>query len=167
MTTEKVGIEAEYTLTEKEYVQASKLYARLTKKQILLAALMVITLLVTAYFAGDSVLRGSAIGGLIGGLGGYLVARYFFGPWRVKHHYRNYPAIKEQCVVKVNDKGVQFESVMGEAFIEWRHIIKWREDDYFLLVYSAPHLYYPLPKRLGALTNQLSERLAENVGKES
>jgi len=45
MTTGESIMEAEYTISEGEYVQANKLYARLTKKQ-LMVSLVIIAILV-------------------------------------------------------------------------------------------------------------------------
>jgi len=116
---------------------------------------------------GDSVFRGGAIGGLVGGAGGYLICRYLFAPWKTRRLYRSYAAIKEPCTVKIHDEGVKFLSKSGEALIEWRHIMKWRQNDSFLLIYQAPHLYHLIPKRLGTIINDIIENLIKNVGKES
>ena len=167
LITMEVDLEAEYIISEREYVQASKLYARLTKKHVMVSLVIITILIAVAYFAGNSVFRGAAIGGLAGGVGGYLICRFLFAPWKTKRLYRSYAAIKEPCTVKNHDEGVKFLSKSGEALIEWKHIMKWRQDDEFLLIYQAPHLYHLIPKRLGTIVNHIVERLIENVGKES
>ena len=167
MTKEESILEVEYTISEREYVQANKLYARLTKRQLTVSFVITAILIVVVYFAGDSVFRGGAIGGLVGGLGGYLICRYLLAPWKTRRLYRSYAAIKEPCTVKIHDEGLKFLSKSGEALIEWGHIMKWRQNDNFLLIYQAPHLYHLIPKRLGTIINDMVEKLIKNVGKES
>ena len=167
MSTGDLILKAEYKITEKEYVQASKLNARLTKKQLSFSLVIMAILVVVAYFVGDHVFRGAAIGGLVGGVGGYLLCRFIIAPWKTKRLYRSYAAIKESCVLSVQDEGIKFVSKAGEALIEWGHLIKWRHNNDFLLIYQAPHLYHLIPKRLGTITNDIVEKLEKNVGKES
>lgn len=163
----EVDLEAEYTISEKEYVQASKLYARLTKKQIVVSVILLIVLITIIYFAGDSYLRGGAIGALIGGIGGYILVRFLIGPLRVKRLYRNYAGIKEPSTIKLETEGVRFISKNGDVLLEWAHILKWRDNDEFVLLYQAPHLYHLVPKRLGPIADKLQISLAENVGSKS
>ena len=157
-------LESEYTITEKEYVQASSLHARLTKKQIAISSIVIIALATLAYVAGDGAVRGGAIGGLIGGIGAYTLIRLLINPWRTKRMYQSYAAIQESCTVILLDQGIRFRTELGESLIEWRHILKWRENDQFVLIYQAPHLYHLIPKRLGVIAEQLVEKLAPNVG---
>ena len=162
-----VDLEAEYKISEKEYVQASKLNARLTKKQIVVSVILVIVLITIAYIAGDSFLRGGAIGALLGGIGGYILVRFLIGPLRVKRLYRNYAGIKEPCTIKLESEGIRFISKNGEVLLDWAHILKWRHNDEFVLLYQAPHLYHLVPKRLGPIAEKLLTSLAENVGNKS
>lgn len=167
MTTGSLILQTEYTITESEYVQASKLNARLTKKQLMVSLAIIVILVAVAYFAGDNVFRGGAIGGLIGGAGGYLICRFLVAPWRVKRLYRSYAAIKEPCIVELHDEGVKFLAKGGESLMVWSHIMKWRQDNNFLLIYQASHLYHLIPKRLGETINEIVRKLEENVGEES
>lgn len=160
-------LEAEYTITEDEYVQANSLYARPTKKHLMIFASVIVTLIIVAIVAGDSILRGAAIGGLIGSIGGFLIIRFIISPWRTRKFYRSYAAIKEPCTVKIEDQGVRFKSKMGVSLIEWKHILKWRDNEKFVLIYQAPHLYHLIPKRLGNIEEKLTAELAKNVGLKS
>ena len=166
MTTE-YKLEADYTITEREYVQANSLYSRITKKQFVISLIVIIVLIILAYAAGDSAIRGGALGALIGGIGGYIINRFLIAPFRTKRFYRSYAAIKEPCTLKLQNEGVKFLSNAGEALIEWKHILKWRDDENFILIYQAPHLYHIVPKRLGVITDKLLSDLTGNIGTKS
>ena len=160
-------MEAEYTITEDEYVKANKLFSIPTRKHKYIYAIAIVVLTVAALVGGDTIVRGVALGGLIGGGGGFVISRYLYAPWKTRRMYRNYAAAREPVTIQIKDEGVKFISEMGESTIGWRHILRWREDSEFVLIYQAPHLYHVVPKRVGDITYQISEALTNHVGRTS
>lgn len=160
-------LKAEYTISENDYVQASRLYSGFTNKQVAISVIVIIILLAVAYIADGSIFRGAAIGGLVGCVGGYMITRFVLAPWRTKRLYRDYAAIREPCTITLENQGIRFRSKNGESLIEWAHILKWRDNDKFVLIYQASHLYHLVPKRLGVVAEKLTETLAKNVGAKS
>ena len=165
--TQGSSVEVEYTITEDEYVKANMLFSIPTRKHKYMYAVTVTILVIAALIGNDAVVRGAALGGLIGGGGGFLISRYMYAPWKTRRMYRNYAAASEPVTIQLKDEGIKFLSDMGESTIGWRHILRWRENSEFVLVFQAPHLYHVIPKRVGEIAYQISEALLNHVGSKS
>lgn len=165
----KDGMEAKYRISEKDYVNANKLFGKLTPKITLTYLIASLLLIISAVF-GPPILKGGAIGGLAGGLIVTLVAKFIASPLIAKRHYRKYKAIHDEFTVQLLDDGVNFISSTGEGKVGWDSILKWRHNEGYILIYPMPKLYHIVPKSIsesGFDIQLFIERLTNNVGKNS
>ena len=138
-------------ITEDEYVQANKLFSRLSKKHWLLYAIAIPGFIATAVLTNSEIIRYGAIFGLIGGFVGHLVVRYLLAPWQCRRQYRKYKAIHESFDISLEKEGIRFIEPDSSSLLKWNHLMKWRENSEFILVYQNPKLYHPIPKRFSAV----------------
>lgn len=158
---------ARFQISEKDYVNALRLHEKLTSKMMAIYFLSAAALVLIAIF-GTTLLRSGAIGGLVGGGLVVILGRHLVTPMLAKRHYRKYEAIQEEFTISLSDAGVFLESSNAKALLPWSNILKWRENDEFLLLYLMPRLYHIVPKSLsreGFDIDSLVDGLVKNVGK--
>lgn len=155
-----------YRITEDDFVAATKLSARLTPIRIALVLLVLGALALLAVF-GDPILRAGGIAGLLSGSVTYLVIRFFLTPFNARRNYRKYPAMHQEQWLELTPEGLAGGSPIGQALVGWEHIIKWRENDEFVLVYVMPRMFYIVKKawaQEGVDIEELRGNLREKVG---
>ena len=161
-------MEAKYRISEKDYVNALKLFGKLTPKTMVIYAIALLILIALAVF-GSPVLKGGAIGALVGGLIVTLIGRLIISPILAKRHYRKYKAIHDEFTVQLNEDGVRFTSSTSEGLIPWDNMLKWRQNEDYILIYPMPRLYHIVPKSISSAKfdiQKLIEYLNQNVGKQ-
>lgn len=162
-------MEARFRISEQDYVDAMRLFGRLTRRWIIAYSVSAVPLLALAYF-GSPVWRGAAIGGLIGGLLVALAARNIVGPLLARRHYRKYKAMHEEFVVELVDDGVRFASPTADGRVTWDNVHRWREDEALVLIYLMPRLFHIIPKAVAAQgfdLQGLTHALHQHVGNPS
>jgi hypothetical protein len=160
-------MKATYRISEEDYVNAMRLFAKLTPRLVIIYLASALALVALAVF-GTQVLRGGAIGGLIGGLSVTLIGRYIVSPILARKHYRKYKAIHDEFAVELVEDGVRFTSPNADGKITWDKMLKWRQNEKYVLIYPMPRIYHIVPKSvatqgfdLQALTNELLLHVGE------
>lgn len=146
---------------------AMKLFAELTPRSMFIYLASAIALAALAIF-GTPVLRAGATGGLIGGLLVALVGRYVVSPILARKHYRKYKAIHDEFAVELVEDGVRFTSPDSDGKITWAKVLKWRQNEKYLLIYPMPRLFHIVPKSVAAQgfdLQALANELVRHVGK--
>ena len=159
---------ATFRISEDDYVDAMKLYARLPRTARWLLGAAAVLLVLAAVF-GTRQVQASALGGLAGGAGVLLAMRVFVMPMTARRHYRKYKAIREEFSAELLDDALRLRAPHGESRIIWANVLKWRQDDRFVLLYLMPRLFHVLPKSVAAQgfdVAALVERLNQHVGPE-
>lgn len=161
-------MEPRFQISEDDYVNALKLAAKPSRKVIAIYSLIAAALVVLA-IGGGGYRRGGAIGGLIGG--GtvlLLVSRQVIRPIMARRHYKKYKAIQESFTTELLDDGVRFVSENAQTKLHWDSIFKWRRNENYLLIYTAPCIFHVVPKPVEAsgfdmslLINQLTQHVGE------
>ncbi len=154
-----------YTISEDDYVAANTLGTKPGRNALLCwAGLLVIILL--AIVLGSNVVRGAATGGLIGGLSVGLLIRYVITPLLSRRHYRNYKAIHEPVSLVLQERGLEFLTADSSHLLRWDQMLKWRQDDAYILIYPMPRIYHIILKSVAesgfdieALIAQLEAKL--------
>ena len=162
-------MQATYTISERDYVRAMKLFSKITPKVAGIYAIAVIGL-ASATFFGPPVIRDGAIGGLIGGLVVVVFGRLLISPLLAKRHYRKYKAIQEPITIQLTEEGVGFTTADGGGVVKWDKVFKWRQNDNYVLIYPMPRLFHIIPKTKidsGFNLSSLIENLHSQVGKET
>ncbi|MEJ2466762.1 MAG: YcxB family protein [Candidatus Thiodiazotropha sp.] len=160
-------MKATYRISEQDYADAMKLFAKLTPRLTITYSAAALAMVVLAVF-GPPILSGGAIGGLVGGLSVALVGRYIVSPILARRHYRKYKAIQEEFTVELVDVGVRFTSTNADGKITWDKIHKWRENEDFVLIYPMPRIFHMIPKSVAAQgfdLQALIDGLQQHVGK--
>jgi hypothetical protein len=162
-------MEAKFRISEQDYVDAMRLFGKLTPRWIIVYSVCAVAFGALAYF-GSPVLRGGAIGGLIGGALVVLVLRPVLSPFLARRHYRKYKAMHDEFAVELVDDGVRFATPTSDGRVTWDKVHKWRQNDQFVLIYPMPRLFHIVPKAVAAQgfdIPELANRLLQHVGKPS
>ncbi len=157
---------ATFRISEDDYVNAMRLFSKFTPRLRFMYAAVVALLVAIASF-GSPRMKGGAIGGLAGGLFVTVVGRYIASPIATRRNYRQYKAIQDEFAVELLDEGLRFSSSAGSGKLAWNSILKWRQNNGYVLVYLSPKLYYILPKSIesgGFSMAVLTDRLRQHVG---
>lgn len=157
---------ATYRITETDYLAAARLSARPSRKLIAVYVLLAGFVVATSYlmrggfswepFAGVALAAAAVV------LGHILLVPLF-----ARRAFRKYTAIQDNFEVAIVEEGLVFISSRGNGKVLWKDMIKWRENDSYILVYIAPQLFHILPKSLvssGFDLGGLVERLSSRVG---
>jgi hypothetical protein len=157
---------ATFRISEDDYVATHKLCARLTKRQWVINLSIGLVLVLMAVFGPPALQVGALVGLIVGGLV-TAVTHLVVVPNQVRQHYRNYQVIKEEVTLDLQDNGIRYSSDSGVAVLTWDKILKWRENEKFVLIYLMPSLYYIVPKeveKLGFDLGELTRKLTQHVG---
>ena len=155
-------MDAEYTISEDDYVNAMKLYSRFTPRLALIYGIGFLVLLLFAVFGSPTLKSG---GGIVTVLGRFLIS-----PILARRHYKKYKAIHLPIHIGLKDEGVGFSTSDGGGVVRWENIYKWRQNDRYLLIYPMPRLYHIIPKSIessGFDISALVAMLQAKVGKET
>ena len=159
-----IAMQTEFTLTQQEYIKANKLYNKPVAKDYLIFLVFFIAMAALAFLGSKPSHKFMAVFGVIGAIVGHLFVRHLYAPFITKKQYQNYQAAKEPMSISISNTAILLKSQFGQANIEWSRIIKWRKNESLILIYQAPGVYHIIPKRIGAIANELSGLLAKNVG---
>jgi YcxB-like protein len=157
---------AKYRISEDDYVNAMKLYGKLTPLGAMVLAGLALFLVMIEVF-GPRALQGVAAGGLVGGLIVSLVGWYVLSPIMGRRQYRKYKAIQEEFTIELFDDGVHIHTGESYSKIKWANIQKWRHNNDYILIYPMPRIYYVVPKSVshgGFDIPLLLKKLTENIG---
>ena len=158
-------MEVDYAITEKEYVNANKLFTKPSKNILAIYLVVDIALISIALTVDSRIVRFAAIGAVVGGIIGHVLVRHLYAPFRAKRQFRSYQAAQETVHLNLATEALNFKSAIGEATIEWERITKWRENAELILIYQTPEVYHIIPKRIGSIASNLTKTLSSQVGK--
>lgn len=162
-------MEANYVISEDDYVGAMKLFAKPTPKAALFYGLGAVALAFGAVF-GPPIIKAGAIGGLAGGGVVALLGRFIVSPFLSRRHYRKYKAIQEPVRMRLREDGVEFSNADATGVVKWEKVFRWRQNKDYILIYPMPRMYHIVPKSIehqGAQLGPLLEALKSNVGNET
>jgi hypothetical protein len=158
-----------YRISEQDYVDASKLFGKLTLRQTVICMLGILILLTFALFATGTI-KYAIIAGVCIWLVIFIGGRHLISPMMVRSQYKKYKAIHDEFEISLLEDSVFIASSSGSGKILWNTINKWREDENYVLIYPMPRLYYIIPKSLKAngfdiplLVKQLSQHVGKSV----
>ena len=158
-------MKATFRISEQDYVEAAKLFAKATLRIVVIRWLLVLGV-AAAFFFGDNEVKGIAAGTLFGGMIVVCVAR-FVVPMMQRWNYRKYKSIQEEFAVELVEDGVRFFSKNGDSKVPWDTVLKWRQNDKWVLIYMMPRMYHMIPTALttqGFDLQKLTDRLRQHVG---
>ncbi|MBT8062847.1 MAG: YcxB family protein [Gammaproteobacteria bacterium] len=141
-------MKATFQISEDDYVAAMNLYFRVQVKVVLVMVIVLLILAVLAMLAPPQD-RSLLFAVLAGAVVAVVLGRWVLSPFVARKHYRKYKAIQDPITIALQDEGIKFANTDGAGLIRWSKILKWRQNERFLLVYVMPRLYYIVPKSVG------------------
>ena len=162
-------METTYNISEEDYVRAMKLFSKTTPKIAAIYGAVAIVLLIVAIL-GTGAIKAGAIGGLIGGSVVGILGRYVINPILARRHYRKYKAIQEPITINLKEEGLELSTPDGGGLVRWDKILKWRQNEQYLLIYPMPRMYHIIPKSVAESGFELSSlitSLQERIGNET
>lgn len=159
---------ASFSISEDDYAAAMKLHARMTRKRRALLIGLTAVLVLGAVIGGRA-LWPVAMGGLVGGTGVILLT-IALAPVVARRHYRKYKAMQAQFGAELLNEGLRLTSPHSGGTVVWENMLKWRQDERFVLIFLMPRLFNILPKSVAAQgfdVPALVERLNRRVGPET
>jgi hypothetical protein len=160
-------MKATFLISQTDYVNAMRLFAKPSttfKVYYLIAAIIVMLLIILKI---PTWILPPVIGGFIGATGMIILQRTTLVPLIARRHYKKYKLIHDEQAIELLDDGVRYSSVNGEGRQTWDKILKWRQNEKYILIYIAPNLFHIVPKSLqssGFEIPLLIERLSQHVG---
>jgi len=158
---------ANFRISEDDYVAAMKLFARpRTLRRALTVGVVALLVLYGFSIWRDS--RPEVLGGFIG-LAVVVVFMRFVASRIARSHYRKYRAMHGEFGAELLDTGLRLVSATGDSTLVWENVLKWRQDERFVLICPMPRLFHILPKSVAAQGFELPallERLNRHVGPE-
>ena len=159
---------ATFRISEDDYAYAMKLFARPTPLRWALLAAIGVLLLLGVLIGGRNVWL-AAVGGMVG-MAIVLLATRLLTPAMARRHYRKYKAMHAEFQAELLDNGLRLMSPHGDGIVVWENVLKWRQNDRFVLIYPMPKIFYVVPKSVADTGFELSaliEALQSKVGKAS
>ena len=158
--------EANYTISETDLVQAGLLHQRKsdsTKLILLIVAIALIVIVVSSSY--DS----------LGSTSLFVVIFLAVFTWLVpictkqafKKQYQQTKALQQANHLTLKDAGLYWQHQHGQALLPWEYIVKWKENEHFLLVYQNDFLFHVIPKHIaqqGFDLPMLQQCLQQQVG---
>ena len=141
-------METKYLISEDEYVRAGQLFMKPSRKKRIYSALGIAVLVGLAAFGKIKITLLAAILAFV--LVGNVIARQLVAPWETRRQYRAYRAISESAWLLLEEAGLRFRNADSDFLVRWEHILKWRENEEFILLYQNARLYHIIPNRLAA-----------------
>ncbi|QNP47134.1 YcxB family protein [Diaphorobacter aerolatus] len=166
---QKMPASIQYKISESDYLAAARLYrkrasgwARALKGFLILAGVAITAFGVYRH------LTGVMVAGLVYAAMPWWLQKLINEPL-TRRQYRRYPAMQEQQTLSLDEAetGVTMQSMIGETRLTWEHLIRWAEDDDFILLYVQPSMYFIVPKRAdpgNAVIGPLREALQRHFG---
>jgi hypothetical protein len=161
-------LEADYKITEQDYLNAMRLNNRMTKKGAFIFGFLT-SLFLLFSISGSGAIQFISIGGAAGIIL-VLVFSQVIISFIARSNYREYKTIQESMRVGLRDDGIEFSTPDGGGLMRWEKIFKWRQNEKYLLIYTMPRLYYVIPKKIeesGFHVPTLISALREKVGSEA
>lgn len=138
------------TLKEGDYIDAQFLYGKSTPKRLGVYALVVLVLMAIAYFgwqAAHGVVAVGALGGVIGGIIGFVVVRFFYMPWKAKRVFRQQKSLQYPFEFAWDGESFITRNEKGNSNTPWSDYTKWRENQQMFLLYHSDVMFQMVPKR--------------------
>lgn len=160
-------MKANYRISEDDYVNAMRLFVKLSPHVCAIYSVSTLALVLLSLY-GAPLIKAGAIGGLVGGAIVTLIGRYIASPMLARRHYQKYKAIQDEFTIELLDDGVRFASPDADGKLTWDKMLKWRENQDYVLIYPMPRIYHIVPKSIssgGFDVKMLTSRLLDYVGK--
>lgn len=141
-----------YRISEQDYINGLRLHHKVTYKHLIF-----FTLFFTAVTILGHLLYQTAFGwrdiitvlvALLAGEVWLLFYSKFILPWLAKRDFRKYKSIQEPMEIELLDDAIMIDKERGKFDVLFKNLLKYRQNDDYLLLYPMPRIFYILPKTL-------------------
>ena len=160
---------ASYTISQKDFIAASRLHETPPLRLVLILVAVLIGLVVvyiTDYYGFGQL----ALGTLAGLILAYVVLQLFASPYKAKRFYQRFDVLHAPLRIKLLPTGLELHTSGGIKNLAWKGITDWKQNQQFLLIYPNPNVFYIIPKAIyaeGFDGRALEQALSLYVGKAS
>ncbi len=157
-----------YQISQQDYVCAVQLGSKLTRRSFLVYVVLALILLILAMANPFNLPRYVYFLPIAGALIGGFLGHYFFQPLMARRHYKKYKMIQEPFFIELIEECIHIVCKNSDGILTWDNILKWRQNQSYILVYFSPRLFYVIPKSFqndGFDCVQLMDHLAQHLGK--
>lgn|GEM_PF-4890633 len=109
-------MKAEYAITEDEYVNANKLFTRLTRPILKFYTAVSIVLVLSALVMDSLTIKIGLLDGLVGVILGRVFVRHLYLTWKARKQYRVYQAAGEMVVINGRRDSVFDRFIIGVSY---------------------------------------------------
>jgi hypothetical protein len=151
-------------LDAEDYVSASILHTRWTRKWIVLSLLCIVAglLLVLVHQEWSRLAGYMLVGSAVGGSIGHEAMRRFQLPRKARRLFSQQKNLQRPIGFTWDQHGLDWTSENGAGRIPWDDFIKWRQNERVVLLYHSDLLFQMLPKRAFTEEGQL-QSIMENL----
>jgi hypothetical protein len=163
------AIRASYTVSERDFLAASRLNETPSARLLLLFAAVLVGL-AAVYWSDYYGFGQLALGALLGLIVSYLFLHFVGSPYKAKKFYRGFKALHDPFTIELLGTGVEISSSHGSKHLLWKEIKDWKQNKDYLLLYPNPDVFYIIPKTVteqGFDGRALVKALEMYVGKAS
>ncbi len=147
-----------YRISKNDYVESIQLARKLTLKRTFLYTLWLVVLSLMSWHLSNGSLLSALIAPTIGIF--YLVlAHQIIAPWVAGRDYSKHKTMHVSMSVEIVKDGVSLERRGGSAILYWDELLKWQENDKYILLYTMPRIFHIIPKRIGKVGFNLDHLL--------
>ncbi|MFP6584592.1 MAG: YcxB family protein [Candidatus Hydrogenedentota bacterium] len=137
--------EVDYLVTEEDTVAALRLHWKPTRVIQSFQIFIGVWVVILAFVGPTNTIKILALSCI----GFYILTRKFLGPYIQRRTYRKYKLLQEPVSLSFDADGVKFVAQSYNTAITWKHLVRWKDNDRFILLYVSPRQYYVIPKRIG------------------
>lgn len=139
-----MSTKATYTVTEQDTVEALRLHWRTTRPIFFLQVVIGFWVVALVFIGPTEIIRLLAIACVVM----FILIRIILGPQIQRRTYRKYKLLQEPVTLTFNDETVKLSADSYDTNLKWDQFVRWKDDDYYILLYVSPRQYYVIPKRI-------------------
>lgn len=149
-------MDIQYSLSDGDHIKCNQLDTLSVQGRIDILSLAVLVLILLWICIIDC-LGESSYGGIIACLWiiGYIIGIcykiYIKIPMQVKRYNENHETTNKHINIELMDTGFMFSNNNDNIIIKLENLVKWREDNDYILVYVDPRQFHAIPKRISEL----------------
>ena len=157
-------IQAVFTITGPEYIQAMRRHYRQKLKLVKDGAASLLAIALGAYLVQS---RGQSLGWVLIGLGVALLLMVIYAVWLMPIlMYRYQPKLLSEYQMSFQEDGITFQTDQIHSQLQWLIYHSWLRDDLFYILYHGKRDLSVIPRRAfsSEADNQLLELLHRRIG---
>lgn len=139
-----------YQLTEDEYQQAVNLHHKKGKRILMLSIyimLATVIVIVGTDFSNTREITTNIIAAFFS-ISFYMLFVRMLSTYQAKSVYQKSTTLPYEVTLHISGKGIKLDKNSNNISIPWKAFSKWKNDEYFYLLYTNPRRFNVIPTRV-------------------